>query len=754
MKRNTVLVVILAVILIITGCSSPEKVHDDSSSSAISSASSSSSVSNLVPNQMDEFTLQEMSQAKALGIIPVGMSTEENITAKEFVALLQNTIKKAGGNDSKLTGNLAPNYADQKQISRADAALGFYLAAQAMGIDTHYANLAGLDQVDSYDGADVNLFRSLDDDYYVTDDNQKTPTNALTCAGWFVTSQGSLISNRPIMTSNKDVSFEIAGTFTRQDAILGAWRLYTSLAPKPDYVTPEEAKKLTYDPSAIPDTLLSAESSLPDISYTNIPQYNAMCYLAKESAYQRVGNGWFDEDSVRSLAKAGINFASVRYDFSVLNYPDYKSGKVNVNELKELDRLIGWGIKYGVHICIEGNGLPNQGGYPRGLHKYDMDTQNDVLQRLESGDKKLQQSFQSYWEILAARYAKIPAKYLSFNLCCEISSPDQNTYVSTFLPIAKAIRTYNNDRVIFSYANVGKTIDGLSAYGYPMAWSDFYPDMYAQISATDNHPLYDYKWKNWYLNGTIGYDAEGPRKVDIKLGTGITSATFSLLGADSDVWGPTNLAASKFSISADEAVLKRGTLNSSDKWQAYTVPVPANAKTLTLTSENGPGYLTFDGITLTKSDGSTIKISPTTYDNPTKNIPSATVDIASNGEVTTDVPMTFDFLLKQNELSDYLAVAKKNHVGIIVAEWGPVQSARTDADALDYFKLYADGFRKLGITAAPSRTPGFSFSTLVQKADLPGDFIKNAKRYVSAGEGSSYYIDTEEVQALTGKPYK
>ena len=115
--------------------------------------------------------------------------------------------------------------------------------------------------------------------------------------------------------------------------------------------------------------------------------------------------------------------------------------------------------------------------------------------------------------------------------------------------------------------------------------------------------------------------------------------------------------------------------------------------------------------------------------------------------------MTFDLLLAQDNLSYYLQIAKENNVGIMVAEWGAVESSRTDADALAYYTLLADGFRNLGITAAPSRSPGFSFSCLMHKGALPEDFVANPDRYVYVGDGSEYYIDTWEVEALTGHPF-
>lgn len=352
------------------------------------------------------------------------------------------------------------------------------------------------------------------------------------------------------------------------------------------------------------------------------------------------------------------------------------------------------------------------------------------------------------------RYAEIPSKYLSFNLLVEIGAPNEETYVDTFLPIAEAIRTYNKDRVVFAYGNVGEVFDGLAAYGYPLAWSIFYPDMYTQIGFRNDHPLYDHVWKDWFLNGCIGYSAEGPKKVEIQLDTDVVSATLYLCNTMSYVWDPIkNPSPASFSILADGSLLMRETLKDNTDWQKYTVNVPRGTTTLTLTAEED-GYLTFDGIILTPKNGTQIKIIPTTYDFPRKSVPEASVTVASDGTVTSDVPMTFDLLLAQNDLYAYIEIAKKNNVGMIIAEWAPVSSERINADALDYYALFAKGFRDLGITAAPSRSQGMSFSLLILGKDIPAEEIIKPDRYVPVGDGSDYYIDTWEYKALTGKSYE
>ncbi len=259
------------------------------------------------------------------------------MTAQAFLDLLHKSVALMDGNPDVLLSNVNPSANMQDNVSRADAAIGFYWAAQAMGIDTRYANDAGKYTFDNWDGAESKLFIEFDSVFYC-DDYCENANSGLVCSTWFVSAQGSLITNRPIMNCDEKGRFRIAEDLTMLDAIVGTWRLITSIGPEPEYVSIEEASKLPYDNSIITDELLVKDSDLPNLSYTEIPVYTAMCYLEKSSSYNNCGTGWFTEDAIRSAAKAGINFLFVRHDFSVLNYPDYESGQINLYELRQLDQ--------------------------------------------------------------------------------------------------------------------------------------------------------------------------------------------------------------------------------------------------------------------------------------------------------------------------------------------------------------------------------------------------------------------------------
>lgn len=60
---------------------------------------------------------------------------------------------------------------------------------------------------------------------------------------------------------------------------------------------------------------------------------------------------WTFEADIRTIAEAGGNFANVRVGWSSLSGPDFLADDmVNMAEIEYLDRIVSWGMEYGVHI--------------------------------------------------------------------------------------------------------------------------------------------------------------------------------------------------------------------------------------------------------------------------------------------------------------------------------------------------------------------------------------------------------------------
>lgn len=120
------------------------------------------------------------------------------------------------------------------------------------------------------------------------------------------------------------------------------------------------------------------------------------------------GSRYWTEAQIRFQAEQGFNCARVLYSFSFLSNPE-DIYSINMAELEQLDEVLSWCMKYNVHMMLSVVGLPGMAGHSR--EEEDV-VYNDAL----FFDEAMQEVFQSYWLMLAHRYADIPSGALSFEL--------------------------------------------------------------------------------------------------------------------------------------------------------------------------------------------------------------------------------------------------------------------------------------------------------------------------------------------------
>lgn len=706
---------------------------------------------------------EEMAAATALGIIPDKMNLSGEITGEEFISLLRNMIELYGGDINIFNNKIISSYDMTQTIYRRDAAFGFYLAAEAMGFDTRYTNgIGGLWIRDETKDEifESPMFTMPETATIIVDDYDEQDYPPALAANLFCVTQGSLVSKNSIMTTDDDSYLNQMKKITAKDAVIGAWRLYTS-AEKPNYVTLEEAAN---DTNTIPAELFDKDSTLPEISYGNIPKYNAVTYQVKANAYGYGSTGWVDEDLIHALSDSGVNFISAWIDFSTLQYPDFVDGQINLNELEEWDKLISWCMEYDVHICIEMTGVPNHGGYPRGLGCYDpaifsfgglegFEGEGGLSSYIKNHE--LRKPIQEYWELIAKRYANVPTKYLSFNLEVEIGLNDEQEYVDTYLPLAEAIRSYNDDRVVFSYANVGKVFDGLAAYGYPLAWSFYSPGQLTLSGENENYPYYDAKWPTYNLNGILtGSGKETESTLLLNLKSEVTSIKIharNTMGQDTPL-----------RVKSDDNKLSMKRTEDENDWYFLETELPKDASQLRLSVSNDTG-VEFDAIFLTLSDKTEISLIPYQFNNNPKNKEIPVLTVATDGTVTSNRELNFESLVNENDnLGEYLKIAEKYGVGIIVSEWGIASNVKEkDTDTLyNYMKEIDQGLDELGITAASTNAPDVSSgSVILSKRCLNSlyyiegedcSFLTESGRYKALDYSSKYYIDTYLAKMLYG----
>ena len=154
---------------------------------------------------------------------------------------------------------------------------------------------------------------------------------------------------------------------------------------------------------SITDALLNASIDLPEVTQAKLPSAWRGAGLSN-SKNEGVGTGCTDfrETDIKFLADNGFNFARVFFSFSTLRFPDYPAdGRlVNENELRDLDQLVAWGMKYGVHIQLSMCFFQDEGGNSKADGSI---AANDAQWAITN----------DYWTMLARRYAGIPSKYLN-----------------------------------------------------------------------------------------------------------------------------------------------------------------------------------------------------------------------------------------------------------------------------------------------------------------------------------------------------
>ena len=169
----------------------------------------------------------------------------------------------------------------------------------------------------------------------------------------------------------------------------------------------------------------------------------------------------YTEALVEEIADAGFNFVRLvidaRYILTDESMNDYEHvgsdffgslDTVNETQLENMDRMIEWCIKKGIHVCIDCHSTP--GGLMIG------GDEEKTREPLFTKDSEEQALFKRYWEIIANRYADVDTRALSFNLYNEppcFVSDNQDVYIDLMNEVTTIVENASPDRLIF--------IDGL-----------------------------------------------------------------------------------------------------------------------------------------------------------------------------------------------------------------------------------------------------------------------------------------------------
>ncbi|MBP3650408.1 MAG: cellulase family glycosylhydrolase [Clostridia bacterium] len=259
--------------------------------------------------------------------------------------------------------------------------------------------------------------------------------NLMDAAFWFVILRVSPVNDMQLMSYSSDYSLRMADPLTRREALVYLWRLVEgtpNLLEGNHYLDVREIGG--YDKSIITDALLNAPTDLPEPTHSQLPATWKGTGISKYKDANIYCE--FREGDIAFLEENGFNCTRLFFSFPSLRYPDYPQDTylVNETEFRDLDQLLAWCIKHGVHLQIAMDATPND--YRNFEHMEEAEW--DVMT--------------AYWEAFLRRYKGIPNRYLTFDLANErmpsFNDEDQIRAVKLLEKMVARLRAADPDRVL------------------------------------------------------------------------------------------------------------------------------------------------------------------------------------------------------------------------------------------------------------------------------------------------------------------
>ena len=451
---------------------------------------------------------------------------------------------------------------------------------------------------------------------------------------------------------------------TREEAICSVLRLGeidpAVFEPEGQYLSVLEVG--SYDKTIIPDALLNTPTDLPDVTQAKLPSEWKGAGLSNS---KNTGTGTdctdFRETDIKFLADNGFNFARVFFDFSTLRFPDYPSdGRlVNENELRDLDQLIAWGMKYGVHIQLSMCFFQDEGGNSKADGSI---AANDPQWAITK----------DYWTMLARRYAGIPSKYLTFDLCNEIEpDPEGLSYAKSKLKdMVASIHAADSSRVLL-YSFQGNPdpnwVQATASLGLAVGCHPYYPQYIATTGYeyVEHNPYAYPAWPQpWFPMGNV---QEGAAPLIIR---------GSLSGAELSIHVNEGVEGNQIVIRADGREVERFRLSDSIVGEKgvqyfydrlYTTTLPEDTEEIEIRVS---GYVQMDTLILNGKMGQVVMVPHDTSDYPDYSDPLPLVIREDGSYTNSENRMIGSEEIYLADVKPYQDIAQKYGVGFMVNEFG------------------------------------------------------------------------------------
>ena len=247
---------------------------------------------------------------------------------------------------------------------------------------------------------------------------------------------------------------------TYNDAMLAALRLYESKSSQSGVIALSDPQAVLYDPTIITNELLERANARPAVSDDNLPLLKGLVFGGD---YELIG---FPVSEVEMKQAANWGFNSVRVMVTYRTFFDEEANTVDLNKLKQLDRLVAAAMRYNLHLNLVTFTVPG-----RWMH-YDSMTFDSVGDFDLFTNAKKQKQVANMWTMFAARYQDVPSAALSFSPLWEVLNKNLSTGLSVkdytnndtakvFDLLISAIREQDPDRLVIYEATPANDADGI-----------------------------------------------------------------------------------------------------------------------------------------------------------------------------------------------------------------------------------------------------------------------------------------------------
>ena len=391
----------------------------------------------------------ELERAKEYGFMA---GTDDTVTFAEYMSVLDQMI---GICDTTKVEEWQGKLTDfRKSNDKMTRIQGFYMmlcATETLGGEYFEYNADWLSLNEKIGdkwgecNLDDELFPDIYDNIFIEGD-QDRPRDAVLY--FYAMGRKSLVSGKTLFDyDEKSNSMRTAEPLTTQEAVLSAVRLIDSIS---EYCSLDDSLATEYDGSIITNELLDQARVQTEVTLDTLPYWGGFVY----------GHGYrndifkvFNETDIRNMANWGFDSTRLCIDYRDIFNDDVSS--VNISAIKQLDRIISFGMKYNVHIEIEFCFMP--GWWTQLSSDYVYSGSLDLYTNPEH-----QKQAQNMWSLLAKRYKDIPNSALSFYPIYEAENWARSTgtdivseknytqddITETLMSLIDAIKAESPDRLI------------------------------------------------------------------------------------------------------------------------------------------------------------------------------------------------------------------------------------------------------------------------------------------------------------------